>query len=169
MQKASKIKRVKGILQHERCQMVYDILMLMEKRKDLPLPNIYRLCKVIKEYYIKEGFRNELRERGSKWNLTIRYIKENIKVIKQVSRENLHPFDFYRQRDMLRGAWQFLNKKMFIDNAERALLELNTRKDTYNAIIDDGNNKLGYKLQLPKIQEFTKIGSRKEQLQITKE
>ncbi len=167
MQKISKTERIKGILEHERCQMIFDILMLMEKHRDLPLPNVYRLCKVIMEYYRKEGFRDQLRENGSKWNLSIFYISKHIKIIKQISRENFHPFDYHRSNDMLRGSWMFLTKKTYKEIAERLLIELNTRKDSYNNIIEDGNIKMKYNLQLPKIPEFTKIENKNEVLKIT--
>ena len=157
----------KGILEHERCQMIFDILQLMEKKKDLPLPNGFRLRKVIMEYYRKEGFRESLKEQGSKWDLSPFYIQKHISTIKQVSIENQHPFAYHRPKDSLRGLWMFLTKKTYKEIAERLLIELDTRRKSYNDMIENGNSKMKYNLQFPVIPEFTLIGeTKKKPLQI---
>lgn len=155
-------------LRHARCQMVVDILQLMEKKKDLPLPNRYRLAKVIIEYWKKEGFRQDLRDNGSRFNLTQFYIHKHMKEIIIVSIENHTPFGFHRPMDSLRGLWMFLNKKQCKEILQRQYKELNTRRETYNNELQEINSKMKYNIQLPVIPEFTAIENNKSKiLQIT--
>jgi hypothetical protein len=156
-------------LRHARCQMIVDILYLMEKKKDLPLPNIHRLCKVIIEYYKKEGFKENLRASGSKWDLSIFYIRMHMKDIKEISTENYHPFAYHRPKDSLRGLWMFLNKKQYTEILSRELKELETRKETYNKMLEDGNDKMKYNIKLPRISDFSKINSPTNETKLLKE
>jgi hypothetical protein len=142
---------------HARCQMIVDILSLMEKKKDLPLPNRYRLAKVIIEYWKKEGFREDLRDNGSKFNLTSFYINKHMKEVKMVALENHSPFGFHRPMDSLRGLWMFLNKKQCKEILQRQYKELTTRRETYMNELQETNSRMKYNIQLPTIPEFTSI------------
>jgi hypothetical protein len=156
----------KETLNQFRCRMIYGILITMENKHELPLPNFTRACKVIIEYYkLDTAFKDDLKERKSKWHLTIPYIKHNIKSIKEIAIKNRTPFDFYRRQGEFYGQWQFLTKNQFIEILHRNDKELDTRICTRNKMIEDSNS-VGYNIQLPLIQRSKYIRKENERKQI---
>ena len=82
-----------------------DILEAMEKNSDLPLPNVQRLSKVMTEYFHKEGYIDDVKERGYKWRPDADYWQRNIGVIAEYMRKERNKyFIFLREQGGARYA-----------------------------------------------------------------
>jgi hypothetical protein len=118
-----------------------DILELMNTKRnsDLPLPNMYRLSKVMKEYY-RKYFYSEVKENGFDWIPAYDYFKRNMEKIQieLVNRGKI--FDFYRPiNGGFKGFWLFVNKKQYDEILEFNRKGNETRDETYNQKLIMGN------------------------------
>jgi len=140
-----------------------DIVLDMEAKQDLPLPNKPRLAKVMQEYFRAGNYRQKIKDNGMRWIATKEYWEANIDlIIEMLATENSVSFGWACQADSIRGSWKFLNEKEYQVIAERKAKELNTRKETYNNFISIGTDKMGYKSLPSLVQIFNFVTGRKK-------
>jgi len=153
-----------------RCSVGARILEKMDKENDLPLPNMPRLLKVMMEYFKKQGFKEEMLKRGN-WLPSDNYWKNNMDNIISILMDRKKPFGFVREEGSLRGLWKFPNKQEYVKMVERKFGELDTRIETYNTMLDNGNEKMKYNIQVPPINPpilFQKTDKRKAKPSVKK-
>lgn len=116
------------------------------------LPNIYRLAKVMMEYYRNEGFDDEIKIKGYKWKATKDYWIKHLNDVRELLRKKRKLyFEFLRENNTFRGQWKFVNKKQYNEVLKREYSDVGTRTDTYNEKLDDGKEK--WNIELPHIEE----------------
>lgn len=149
----------KGSVSEYRFRIGAEILREMKKKNDLPLPNVHRLAKVMYEYFRTMGYREKVKEDGYKWIGDTKYWKNNIQgVCNYLLVEDKKPFGYYcKQGTIKNGLWKFLTEAEYKEIAERDFNGLDTRRITYNAKVNNGNE-VGYHMQLPIILDFPQIG-----------
>lgn len=119
-----------------------EILKIMQERDELPLPNIYRVAKVMQEVFIDEGMVDRLNESGYKWRPKAEYWRTRMSEIADSMRkeEGLF-FVFVRDQGQLKGQWRFVGQSEFEQVMKRDLADIETRGDTYNNKAEDGMSK----------------------------
>ena len=156
---------------HFRCRIGADILEMMEKKNDLPLPNKYRLTKVMEEYSKKDkNFIKYILDAKYKLipdkNYWLTHLSNVIDILIQ---ERNKPFDYYIPKKQIKGLWKFLNKKEYIEMMNRKILDFNTRGLTFNKKLDNANEYMKYNIQLPHFNNMDLIENKsRKQLLITK-
>lgn len=130
-----------------RYDMGAEIIESMHNGDDLPLPNIYRLGKVMMEYFKRDGHVDDLKELGYRWRPSVDYFVAHLKDFRKRLRERGMFFEYVREDGGITGEWKFADKKMYEANLKRESVDIATRTDTFNDKLDDGQAK--WKLQLP--------------------
>ena len=141
---------IKGL----RCNIGKEILELMEKNEDLPLPNAYRLSKTMQEYFNSEGFDEDLEK--YKWRPDADYWMKHVSDISDYMRkDSKRYFGFVRNQGELTGQWKFMNKKDCDYSLKRNNSDIATRVDNQNENIDDVSKK--WKVDVPHIAEVERL------------
>lgn len=122
-----------------RVQIGKEILLAMKAAEDLPLPNVYRLGSVMQEYY-KEGYRDDLRENGSRWNPSWKTWRNSLGDIVIELQKDKQFFRFKRNGFECIG-WQFCTKKEEHNGLIREQTEERTRIDRINERNGDAHKK----------------------------
>jgi len=136
----------------ERLAIGMDILELMDEREDLPLPNCHRLTKTMQEYFVSEGFVDELKEEGRRWRPTADYWRNHLAEIRATMRKDRQKyFEFYREWHEFKGLWKFVTKKEYQTVLRRDHADIGTRALSHNDKLEDGEKK--WVLNLPYIAE----------------
>lgn len=119
-----------------------ELLAIMEQRDELPLPNIYRVSKVMQEVFIEEGMIDRLNESGYKWRPKAEYWRTRMAEIAEYMRkEEGKFFVFVRDQGRLKGQWRFVGKDEFEQVMKRDFADIETRGITYNNKAEDGASK----------------------------
>lgn len=143
-------------IKNERYNIGVSILEEMQENGDLPLPNIFRLTKVMMEYYRAEGYSDELKEKGLTWKPSRDYWKHHLDEIRRILRdEKKKYFEYYRIDSSVKGEWRFCNKQEYESLLAKEYTGIGTRTNTYNERLDDGNAK--WEIDLPSIREVPKL------------
>lgn len=129
-------------VKEERLEMLADIFELMKDEEDLPLPNKYRAAKVAMEYYTKEGYEDDLIEKGRRWRPSEDYIVHHLDEIRAALRRRNKYLEFLYSGDGFKGKWDFLSKKELKQKLTRENGELNTREENYNTRVQDSRVKV---------------------------
>ncbi len=133
-----------------------EILILMNKNKDLPLPNKNRVAKVMQEYFNREGYQDDIREQGWRWKAGVDYWYRHLKDIAAYLREEKRLyFDYPRPWGSLEGEWKFVNKREYEELLERGYSDIKTRTETYNGKLDSSK----WDLELPHIADIPLLTS----------
>lgn len=117
-----------------------EILEVMKKNDDLPLPNIHRVSKTMQEYYIQLGYEDYVKESGYKWQASTDYWIHAMTDIQLFLMEDKKFFAFVRNNG-LHGYWDFLSKKEYTKRIERGTQEILTRTDNINTGIVESQKK----------------------------
>lgn len=126
------------------------ILNNMDANEDLPLPNVYRLAKVMQEYFVQDGMEEDLKENGYSWRPTEDYWRRHISDISSFMRKEKKQFFIYvQEQGTFKGNWQFVSKQAYVEHLERNHADVRTRTETYNDKLEDGRER--WKLNLPGI------------------
>ena len=133
-----------------------EILVLMNKNNDLPMPNIYRLSKTMMEYFKLEGYIDDLKEMKYKWRPTEDYWRLHIRDISSyLATENKRPFCFCRKHGEFKGLWKFCTKKEYENTMYREHADVSTRTDSFNQRLDESK----WQLELPHIADVPLISN----------
>ncbi|MCP4648551.1 MAG: hypothetical protein GY853_00540 [PVC group bacterium] len=144
----------------------YELLMLMERNEDLPLPNIKRLSKVMDEYYHRESVKDYVCDEYStmgydsasyKWESSQEYWQDHMSDVKEYMREEYKLyFDFLRDKDGgFKGIWKFMTKGEWERTLKREHNETGTRVENHNKKVEDTS--LRWQTDLPQIGEVPKL------------
>jgi hypothetical protein len=156
--KKSRARKNGESCRHFRCRLGADVLELMEDKNYLPLPHIDILVKTMQSTFKKMGFADYVEDSGSAWIPTLDYWKRNLNGIKQVLiEERKTPFGYSCKEGSVRGLWKFLDEGEYTETIKRKLKELNTRVESYNLLIENGNEHMKYLLPFHKLQELISI------------
>jgi len=129
-----------------------DILEAMKASSDLPLPNVQRLAKVMAEYFHKEGYIDDVKERGYKWRPDVYYWQNNIQSIAEYMRKERKKYFIYLREDgKFIGLWEFVCKAEYDKALRREYAGIATRTDTFNDRLTDGQER--WQLEIPHISE----------------
>jgi len=127
-----------------------DILVLMNKNDDLPLPNIHILSKRMMAYFKQEGMVDDLKEMGYKWVPTEDYWRRHIREIASLlATDRKRPFCYYRKWGEFSGLWKFCTKKEYEDTLYREYADVSTRTDSYNERLEEVETK--WQFEIPHI------------------
>ncbi|MCP4649755.1 MAG: hypothetical protein GY853_06700 [PVC group bacterium] len=141
-----------------RMEIGYNLLMLMERFEDLPLPNVHILVRTIQEYFDREGIIDRIEKDGYKWKPDEEYWKNHIGEIREYMAYEKNIYFGFLRIDGLKGIWKFMNKGEY----ERYLIwhnqDISTRVETQNDKIDVGENR--WKIDIPKIADVPRIAVR---------
>lgn len=130
-----------------------EILEKMDKENDLPLPNIFRLSKVMQEYFVEEGFADELKQSKFKWRPTVDYWRSHIGDIAEGLRKKKKKFFIFRREwGSFSGTWQFVKKEEYEIAMKRDYADIGTRVTTFNDKLLDGQKR--WQLELPSIAQL---------------
>lgn len=139
-----------------RMQVGYDLLMLMERDEELPLPNKERLAKVMHEYFVREGMVDQIKQDGYSWVPDIDYWQKHLADLCDYMRSQYRLyFAFIREDGEFSGIWKFTNKGEWEKALKRDHQDISTRVDNHNEKIDDTT--LRWNTQLPKIAEVKRL------------
>lgn len=133
-----------------------EILLLMQERKDLPLPNKYRLAKVMQEYFRKEGFVDSLKEQNYRWRPNTEYWASHLDDVRKVLREQYKKmFEYIWAEDGrgFEGEWKFADKAETEKNLKRENNGVATRSENFNDKLD-GNP---YDSDIPHIGDIPRL------------
>jgi len=143
----------------------YELLMIMERNEDLPLPNINRLSSVMDEYCIRERMieyvADEYSDRNfniSKftWDSTAEYWQTHIADLSKYMRDTHKQFfGFKRDDGEFTGVWKFMNKGEWESSLVRNHNDIATRTDTYNEKVEDTSSR--WKTDIERIADVPKI------------
>lgn len=115
-----------------RLQIGCDILVMMQERDDLPLPNIYRVAKTMQEYFWVEGFEDSLKDLGYQWRPKPDYWRVHMPEIREFLRKSEGVFfEFMRGDSGFKGEWLFVDKEQFEQIMGREAKENGSRIGTY--------------------------------------
>ena len=128
-----------------------EILLKMDENGDLPLSDIFRLSKIMIEYFRAEGYADDLKENGYKWRPTREYFKLHMEDFRRILRTQGKFFEYLRPENDFKGEWKFVNKQEYETILSREHSDIGTRTENHNEKIDNGNEK--WKLEIPKIAE----------------
>ena len=146
-------KKIGEKIREDRLDIGAEILRAMEKASDLPLPNKYRLAKVMQEYFKSEGYADELKSQGRSWRGSPEYWTNHLKDISAILRRDGDSFDYYREEGEFKGQWKFLNKKEEGEILSREHADIGTRTDTHNGKLDDTK----WKHNIPRLAEVPQL------------
>lgn len=145
-----------GELRNYRMDIGVEILLDMKKNNEFPFKSKIKLAKTMMEYFYKMGYEDKVYEDGYTWTPDVEYWVFNITGTKttngitEVMYEGLQ--ERLRRKHKLflcyvhtgkgfKGSWKFVNKDEFVSQMERCHGELNTRIDSYNEKVLNGNYK----------------------------
>ena len=139
-----------GALAKYRYNIGAQILFGMDSNEDLPLPNVYRLSRVMQEYFNQDGYEEDLIENGYSWRPTEDYWRRHISDIAAFMRKEKNRFlVFVQEQGNFKGRWEFVGKKEYIAHLARNYSDVKTRTETYNEKLEDGKER--WSIQLPGI------------------
>ena len=130
------------------------ILEVMEAKKELPLPNIRRLSKVMMEFYNAEDF-VEAMPKGCTWEPTAAYWMNNLDGVRAMLRRDGKYFEYVREQGEWKGLWAFTTKTQYEATLRREYASISSLTDNYNGRLKDGQER--WKLPLPAIKELPKL------------
>jgi len=134
----------------------YELLMIMERNDELPLPNIHRLSQVIDEYYTNEGFKDIATREGYGWESSPEYWRTHISDVSEYMRKkHKQYFGFKREDGEFTGVWKFMNKGEWEKTLKRNNQDISTRVENQNEKIED--TLLKWNTNIPKIAEVPRI------------
>jgi len=116
-----------------------EILLEMDENEDLPLPNKYRVARVMQEYY-EDG---DYAEENKRWRGSERYWLNNLHNISSVLRKAKESrfFQYWRKKGEIRGQWKFLSKKEEQQRLIRSNNDISTRTENHTDEVKDANGK----------------------------
>ncbi len=140
-----------------RTQIGMDIIEMMEKNEDLPMPNVHRLSKTMMEYFRSEGMEDDLIEQGYKWRPDEEYWRTHLSdVRRQFRKERKKYFEFVRDEG-LKGRWKFVSKNEYIESLNFTNNDISTRVDTYNEKVQQGQER--WKINVVNLSTIPRITS----------
>jgi len=116
-----------------------DILKMMDRAEDLPLPNVHLLVEQMQKYFEKEDFKEEME--SSSWFPDKDYWRRHLADIREKLRKENKFFEYQREQGSYRGQWKFVNKKEFEGKMKREYVEMETRTDNFNERLEDGKER----------------------------
>lgn len=132
------------------------ILKEMNRAHDLPLPNARILAREMHKRFKEDGYVDDLREQGSKWNPKPDYWQGHIQNFADVLRREGRFFAFVHNGDGFDGLWKFATKKEMDEELKRGHNELSTRTENHNNKVEDAKEKWG--LEIPTLKPIAMIG-----------
>lgn len=145
-----KIKTERTVAKQARLDYGIEILKAMNDNDDLPMPNVYRLAKVMQEYWDRAGYIDDLKERGWTWAPDPDYWRQHLSEIRQEMRKQKRwYFEFVREQGDFKGEWAFVSKADYQKTLERNHADIATRVETHNEKLEDGQRR--WVLHLPLI------------------
>ena len=139
-----------------RFEIGYQILMMIERDGDLPLPNKRMVAKTIQEYFNREGFIDEIKRAGYKWEPDVTYWENNLSQISLFMAHNYKDyFGFLRTNGLQEGIWKFMNKGEYEKHLTFHNQDISTRVDTQNDKIEAAERR--WRMEIPKIQEVPRL------------
>jgi hypothetical protein len=135
-----------------------EILFAMEESGDLPLPNKRRLTKVMQEYFKTLGKDEEVKFAGYKWKPTPEYWDLKLRDICDTLRKDYKQFFFFLRTPggkNFEGVWKFGSKKEYEIMLKMEHGEIDTRIDTHNEKLTDGQQR--WQLNFPLIQNVPQL------------
>lgn len=140
-----------------RTQMGMDIIELMEKNGDLPMPNVHRLAKTMMEYFRDEGMGDDLFEAGYSWRPNEDYWRMHLSDIRQQFRKERKKYFEFVRNEGLKGNWKFVNKNEYLDTLKFDNNDISTRVDTYNDKVQGGQER--WKINVVNLSTIPRIAS----------
>lgn len=139
-----------------RFEIGYQILMMLERDGNLPLPNKYLVAEMMQEYFIKEGIVDDIKQAGYNWEPDIKYWENNINKISLYMANNYKDyFGFLRTNGLQEGIWKFMNKGEYEKHLKFHNQDISTRVDSQNDKIEAAEKR--WKIDIPRIKEVPRI------------
>ena len=136
-----------------------DLLDLMQKNEDLPLPNKRRLCEIMQEYFISEGMIDRAKAEGSDWKAGEQYWRNHLgEICDYIAKEYKIQFGYVPNKGKISGGqWKFKNKKECKYTLSRNNSNIATRVDNQNEDIDNVSKKWAVGIDVPHIAEVERL------------
>ena len=121
-----------------------DIIVAMVASEEFPISNRHRLGKTMQEYFVSEGFEDELIHLGYKWRPSADYWTSHLNEIRGYLRKKKKLFLEYKRANddgTFNGMWEFVKKGDFRLIMSKENTGMATRAETYNERVSDGRDK----------------------------